>query len=217
MKFDVKKEIALMTITLIPILYLIYVWNLLPIEVPIHYNINMDADRYSNKTIFALIIISITLLTYIPLLVWPLIDPKKKIKEMGNKFYHLKFIIVGSSAMISFFITYKTIYPATNLQFMLVILGLIYIALGNYYQTIKQNYFLGIRTPWSLENETNWKKTHRIAGISHMLGGFIVCLSYFLLPTAISFYFSIGTMLLIGVIPYVYSFLIFKKTNVVNE
>lgn len=213
MKFDIKKEILLFVLALVPIFYLAYVWNVLPEQVPTHYNFNGEADRYSGKFGFAAIIAGMTIFTYGLMLVLPFIDPKNNIKNMGKKFYHVKWIMIGLTVSLSLFLIYKTLYVETNIQFMMVIIGGAFVALGNYFQTIKQNYFLGIRTPWTLNSEENWRKTHRISGKIWMMGGLLLVASYFIFPLNISTILNLIVIGVLAVVPVAYSFFLFKKES----
>ena len=93
----------------------------------------------------------------------------------------------------------------------LVVVGLLVAVLGNYMKTVKPNYFIGIRTPWTLENAEIWNKTHRLGGILWFAGGLLIAVAALLLDvTALlpAFFTAIGIM--VGV-PLVYSYVLFRK------
>ena len=211
MKFDLKKEIPLFLLLIAPFIYLAFVWSSLPAVVPTHYNINGEADKFSSNIGFAVMLILVSVFTYFILQIFPFIDPKNNVKEMGNKYYQVKFLTLGLISVLIFFLIYKTVNTETPIQFLMVILGLFFVGIGNYFQTIKPNYFLGVRTPWTLENESVWKKTHVASGKIYMLAGFLMALSYFVLPHKISTYFMLFIIIPIVIFPFVYSFLVFKR------
>ena len=98
-----------------------------------------------------------------------------------------------------------------NPNYIVLSIGVLYIILGNYFKTIKANYFIGIRTPWTLENETVWKETHKLGGKMWFLGGIIVVLSSLILdkqPNLTVFLIVTG---IITIIPIVYSYIVFEK------
>lgn len=212
-KINFKKEISLVLISSIPLIYLFIVWAQLPIEVATHYNIDGEADRFSSKSLFALILAAMLVFNYLLMLALPFIDPKGQIKEMGNKFYQIKYIIIGFVSVIACFMIYKTIYSKTPIYFIVVILGVLFIALGNYFQTIKPNYFLGIRTPWTLQNDNIWTRTHRFSGKIYMICGFIMIGCYFLFANKVSSFIMLGLIIPLAIFPYLYSFLLFKKNR----
>ena len=78
---------------------------------------------------------------------------------------------------------------------------------GNYLPKCKRNYTLGIKLPWTLDNEDNWNKTHRFAGFVWVLGGILFTISAFF-----SFaYAMIGIVVLLMVLPPIYSYLTYKN------
>jgi uncharacterized membrane protein len=88
-------------------------------------------------------------------------------------------------------------------------------AFGNYLQTIKHNYFVGIRTPWTLESETVWKKTHRLGGRLWVVGGILLAVIPFFMNNMENFMpVFVTIMIIISMIPVVYSYLEFKKERV---
>ena len=80
-------------------------------------------------------------------------------------------------------------------------------------KTIKPNYFLGIRTPWTLQNEEVWKSTHELGGVVWFIGGSVIVLSCLFFPQGINFWIFIGTTAVVAIIPGVYSYLEFKKSK----
>ena len=90
-----------------------------------------------------------------------------------------------------------------------VIVGLIFIIIGNYLQRVRSNYFMGIRTPWTLSNETVWKKTHRLSGKLFFIGGLLILVSAFL-PEEYKSIIS-GVQRSLRGVPYLYSYLAYKK------
>ena len=105
---------------------------------------------------------------------------------------------------------YSVQQKSSNPGFVFAIIGLLFAFLGNYFKTIKPNYFIGIKTPWTLENEEVWKKTHIIGGKLWFVGGLLMALT-FLLPNEMQLYTFLGITAVITIVPIVYSYLEFKK------
>jgi uncharacterized membrane protein len=207
-----KKEIPLIVIVLLPFIYLAYVWNQLPEKVPMHWNIQGEINRYGEKIELLLIPILLPLLVYVIFLVISRIDPKNKLSKMGNKFQTLKLLMTIFMSVIALFIIYSAKNQSfTNPNYIVLLIGVLYIILGNYFKTIKANYFLGIRTPWTLENETVWKKTHKLGGKIWFIGGIIVVLSSLILAKQPNFILFLIITGIISIIPIVYSYIIFRK------
>lgn len=82
---NLKKELPILAIVLLPFIYLGYVWNELPSKVPMHWNIKGEIDRYGDKSELIIIPFLLPLLVYLIFLVVPKIDPKNKLNQMGGK------------------------------------------------------------------------------------------------------------------------------------
>lgn len=209
---NLKKELPLITIVLLPFIYLAYIWNQLPEKVPMHWNIKGEIDRYGEKMELIIIPILLPLLVYIIILVVPKIDPKNKLNKMGNKLQTIKVLLTTFMSILALFIIYSAKNQSfANPNYIILLIGVLYIILGNYFKTIKANYFIGIRTPWTLENESVWKKTHKLGGKLWFVGGIIVVLTSLILdkePNVTVFLIITG---IITIIPIVYSYIIFKN------
>lgn len=207
-----KKELPLIGIVLLPFLYLAYVWNQLPSEVPLHYNIRGEVDRYGDKSELILIPVLTSLLIYVIFLVVPYIDPKKQIQKMGKKYDTLKLVITTFMSVLALFIIYTAKNQSfANPNYILLLSGVLFIIFGNYFKTIKPNYFIGIRTPWTLESEGVWKETHKLAGKIWFAGGLIVILSSLIFNEKINVIIFMSSIAIMVLIPVVHSYLLFKK------
>jgi uncharacterized membrane protein len=209
---NLKKELPLIAIVLLPFIYLAYIWNQLPEKVPMHWDIKGEIDRYGEKMELIIIPILLPLLVYIIFLIVPKIDPKNKLNKMGNKLQIIKVLSTTFMSILALFIIYSSKNQSfTNPNYIILLIGVLYISLGTYFKTIKANYFIGIRTPWTLENETVWKKTHKLGGKLWFVGGIIVVLTSLILdkePNVTIFLIITG---IITIIPIVYSYIIFKN------
>ena len=207
-----KKETPLITIVLLPFIYLAYIWNELPENVPLHWNLEGEIDRYGDKSELLIIPFVMPLLVYLIFLVVPEIDPKNKLNKMGNKLQSIKFLITTIMSILALFIIYSVKNQSiSNPNYIILSIGLLFIILGNYFKTIKPNYFIGIRTPWTLENETVWKKTHTLGGTMLFIGGILILFSSLFLEKQNNFILFIVITNVVVIIPIVYSYLKFQK------
>lgn len=212
MKTTIKKELSLIIIVLLPFVYLALIWNQLPEKVPLHWNIQGEVDRYGSKGELVLIPILLPLLIYVIFLVIPKIDPKNKLKNMESKYQSIKFLLTIFMSILALFIIYSVKNQALiNPNYFILAIGVLFIILGNYFKTIKPNYFLGIRTPWTLESEIVWKETHRMAGIMWFIGGLIIVCSSLILNKQTNLIVFLIVTGVITLIPIIYSYLQFNK------
>jgi uncharacterized membrane protein len=189
MKLTLRKELPIIGIVLIPFVYLAFLWNTLPEKVPTHWNYKGEIDRWGDKYSLIGLLFLLPVLTYLLLLIIPKIDPKKRIDLMGGKYYQLKFIIVLLMSLLSLFILYLTKNQSiSNPNLIFALIGILIVVMGNYFKVIQPNYFLGIRTPWTLENKEVWKSTHTFASKLWFIGGLLIIIGGIILPD--DFFFS---------------------------
>ena len=156
----------------IPVIYLAVSWDAIPETIATHFDINGEADAYGSKNTLFYLLALLLIPTFLIFKLIPIIDPKNKINSMGNSFEKIQIATMGFLSAIATFIVHIAVSGDNSPNNILyAIMGISFMVLGNYFPTIKPNYFLGIRTPWTLENETVWRKTHRF-------GGRIYCLLY---------------------------------------
>lgn len=210
MKFNLKKELPLLVLVALPFMYLSYLWNSLPDKIPIHWNFKGEIDGWGSKIQLVYILFGLTVLSYVILLLIPLIDPKKKLEKMGNKFYLLKFWVVLLMSLIGLFILYSVQQSSSNIKGVYVLLGFMIMVFGNYFPTLKPNYLVGIKTPWTLENETVWKETHNLGGKLWFYGAAVLTMLVLLLPVESSFIVFMSGMLILVIVPIVFSYMRFN-------
>lgn len=212
MNLELKKELPLIGIVLAPFVYLALVWKSLPEKVPMHWNYKGEIDRWGGKYSLIALLFFLTVFVYLIMLIIPKIDPKKRLSIMGGKLYQLKFVLVLFFSCISFIIVYLSKNQSmTNPGLIYIPLGILFVALGNYFKVIQPNYFIGIRTPWTLESKEVWKLTHSLAGKLWIIGGFIIIISSLTVSNEYNKYIMIGTIAVISVVPIAFSYFKFKE------
>ena len=212
MKFQISKELPSLGMVLVPFIYLYYLWSDLPTKVPIHWNMAGEIDRYGNKSELLVVAFVLPLLTYLILLVIPYLDPKKKIQLMGDKYHTLKFFMVMITSLLAIFIIYSSqSQQVADSNVLFSIIAVLFIVLGNYMKNMGQNYFMGIRTPWTLENERVWREVHHFASYLWVGAGILLLLLSLVIPFKIFMPFFIGITMIIALIPVVQSYILFKK------
>lgn len=212
MNVILKKELPIIGIVLMPFVYLAFIWNTLPTKVPTHWNYKGEVDHWGDKFSLVGLLFMLPVFTYLLMLVIPKIDPKKRISLMGRKFYQLKFFLVLIMSLIAFFILYvakNSNFSNPNLNFALA--GLLLMVLGNYFKVIQPNYFIGIRTPWTLENTEVWKITHVFAGKLWFTGGLIILIGALVFTSGSFSVIFISIIVVLALVPIGYSYIKFKE------
>ncbi|MDR3643349.1 MAG: SdpI family protein [Candidatus Doudnabacteria bacterium] len=145
-------------------------------------------------------------------LLLPWLDPKgDRYAEFSDVFNYFKsaiiFVLFGIYVSSGF---YNLGYPVPIKFVVPALVGLLLVLLGNFMGKIKRNWFVGVRTPWTLSSENVWVKTNRFGGFMMVLFGLLIILSPFLPKTAALPLFIAGAILA-TVGTFVYSFVIYKK------
>ena len=212
------KELLLWVIIIIPFVYLAMVWQNLPARVPTHFDLAGNPNDWSDKTSLPYMIAAMGIGSYLLFLFIPYFDPKNKIAQMGEKYYSLRLIMTLFMSALSFYLLYVSNKGDINPFILIGLIGAFDTVFGNYLQTVKPNYFIGIRTPWALENENTWKSTHRLAGRIWMIGGLLII--FISLITKSNYFLGISfavITLIITLVPIVYSYLEFRKIHKNDE
>jgi uncharacterized membrane protein len=220
MKINFKKEIFYLLIAFVPYIYLAFIYKGLPGTVPTHFDIHGEINGWSSKASLWFIPASLTIVINFLFLLLPVIDPKRRLNSSSGKFEHIRFIVVLFIAGLSCFILYisKTQNVEHLNKFMFAFLGLFFAALGNFFPSLKPNYFIGIRSPWALENETVWKKTHQMAGKLWVAGGILLMILVFTLPNnGMLGNVALPLLIFISIVPVLYSFIIWRKAKKNNQ
>ena len=183
----------------------------MPDTVPTHWDINGEINGYSGKgtTVFlaALPLLLLALFYYIPK-----IDPRGKNYEKHEKAYSIFCVMMTLFMNAMVWITDAAIfgYPVKINQWVPIGVGLLLITVGNYMPQIRSNYTLGIKTPWALNNEWVWKKTHAMGGITFCIMGILMLLSGIFTSAWLA---NLAAAVIIGGVfwMYLYSYLMYRK------
>lgn len=208
------QELLILGIAILPIIYLSITWNSLPVEVPLHWNWKGEIDSYGPKSSLWWLILILNIPIYLLMLFLPKIAAKSEnIQQMGKKYDRLRLILqLFMSALVFVIILAASGSTEMSIEVLMGYCFILFMLLfGNYMGSIRQNYFVGIRTPWTLENEEVWKKTHHLGGrlwIGSALSGIIL---FFLLPNSWILTTAVALMIIPLLIATVYSFVLFKQ------
>ena len=209
------KEIIMWILMIISFAYLIFAWNELPQKVATHFDLSGNPNGWTDKNYMPLLIGGMNFGTYILMILLPFLDPKKKIELMAEKYNSLRVLMSLLMTAISIYMLYISTTGIVNLRLMIGIIAVFFSLMGNYMQTLRPNYFYGIRSPWTLENDETWRKTHRFGGRLWMVGGIIgFLLTIFITNNNVllGILFAIIVTIFI-LLPYIYSYIEFKKIH----
>lgn len=203
-------------IILIPAVYLAIVWKNLPETVVTHFDLRGQPDRLGNKNDLietSIILIIANAIVYLLLSNIYRIDPKRYAAENKSRLQRIGFAVSVFMSGVLCYIIYNASHGKINFSMRLLLagIGLLFALIGNYMHTIKPNYFAGFRLPWTLENEDNWRQTHLLGGKLWFIGGIAIAIICLILPPTASLVAFYTIMIVVVIIPAVYSYRLYKK------
>lgn len=190
-------------------------WSQLPPQMPTHWGPSGRPDAWMPLPFGALIGPMVATFSYLLLLILPFIDPRSQHWESFRGAY-----AIVKDALLALFcgLTYLSLSAAVrpdqslDLHVLLVAMGLLFVVLGNYMPKLRSNFFVGVRTPWTLSDEDVWYRTHRLAGKLMMAAGLVTVLAAWL-PAAWSFAVMMGAVMAMSLISVGYSFWLFQRRH----
>jgi len=210
-----KKNIIPFILCIIPLIYVFSIYNSLPETIPIHFNGKGDADDFGNKNF-------IFLGGFMPLFVWIVMlfakkfDTKNRLSEMGSKFDNFLIGNILIMSLIGIIMVWSMSHGGVKfeMRWLLIVIGGLFILMGNYMPSFKPNYFIGIRNAWTLENEEVWKKTHKLGGYCSLVGGLLlICIALIMNENMSITYPILISTFIVSIIPTIYSYWYFQKIN----
>jgi uncharacterized membrane protein len=186
-------------------------YDSLPDQIPSHWNIAGEVDSYVNKDLGIYLFPGITLFMVILFPILSMVDPRReKYKTFKRSWYILQMAIVLFFAYMYAVTLYLTFHPeASMIKFMFIGMGILFIVIGNCLGKIRQNYFVGIKTPWTLDNEEVWNKTQRMGGLAFLIAGLILLINAFIQWQLVAS--MIVAILIAAIWPILYSYIVFKR------
>ena len=140
------------------------------------------------------------------------VDPKrtsveKKVKDYNN----MKYIVCMFFILITVVYYWIIFSGGNNSAFIFnIMFGGFMILIGNYMPRLPESFFMGVRTPWTLSDKVVWEKTHRLSGFLFVLFGILFIVLGLIAEESLYLFLFVG-LLFIVVLPYIYSYIIYKK------
>ena len=190
----------------------VLVYPHLPERVPIHWNLQGEVDDYGSRAMGAFFPPAIATFVYALLMVVPKVDPRKQnIDRLGTDYSLLVSAIVLFMALLQAATSASALGRAVDVTAVVLAgTGGLWIVLGNYLPRVRQNFTVGIRTPWTLTDENVWRETHRVGGRAMVVGGLLAIVAA-LLPDPARGLVAIVALLGSALVPVVYSYFQWRR------
>ncbi len=188
------------------------VYNQLPAQLPMHWGLNGEVDRTGSRLEGVLFLPLLSVGMLILLRVLPRIDPRRASYRAFQGTFHL-FINIVILFMAALYVVTLGIALGWDISVPQVVgvgVGLLLAVLGNELGRVKPNWFVGIRTPWTLSDPEVWRRTHRIGGRVFFVAGLVMVAAALLLP---AYVFAVVLVCAIGaaLVPTVYSYVVWRQ------
>lgn len=208
-KIKFKKESVISVIISILLFALVNLlfYKKMPETLPTHWGFNNKIDGYSSK--FTALITTPLLLIFLNIFSCFMLDNDPKNKDKNNFVITIGKATIPLVMLITFVISvFYGLGKKINVMVIIsIFVDFLLILIGNYLPKTKRNYTVGIKLPWTLNSDENWNKTHRLAGYFFILGGIF----FLLTPFIGNEYLIFLTFMIIGIIPAIYSFYLYKN------
>lgn len=203
-----KTFILTTLLCLVPVGVGVLMYRQLPDRIPSNFNFSGEITGYTGK---------LTMVFFIPVFMAAMnaflhfaleSDPKRKNYPAALKLCCKWLIPVISWIFIPASLLRGVGYQVPVSKISMVLIAFIFIIIGNYLPKCRQNYTMGIKTPWALDSEENWNKTHHMAGYLWTISGLCMLAGSFFTSTSLLY---IGVPLIIAIVPFIYSYMLYRK------
>ena len=197
-------------VILLPMLVALFGGEVLPEQLTVHWGIDGAADGVASPTVAFVVLPAILLgIHWLCAILTALID---KNVEQNQKIMRMVLWIIPAISLMSTgtILAVSLGYTANIFAMIMLLLGVMFIVIGNYMPKIKRSRTAGIKIKWTLANEENWYATHRFSGKLYVILGF-VCILCMPLPSKFFPFLCLPIILLCVLLPIIYSYRFYKK------
>ena len=192
--------------------FALVVFPRLPPEIPTHWNLAGEVDGWGPRFPAAFFAPAAATAVWLLTRFQARIDPRRADVERSTPTRRLLAeILVGFMAVLELLTLGIALgWPLDMGEAMWPVLGLLFVALGNYLPRVRPNWFLGVRTPWTPASDAVWRDTDRLAGWAFVAAGVLIAGAMFL-PVGVRPFVGVAGLLLAAVVPFVYSFVRWRR------
>lgn len=188
------------------------VYTRLPDRIPSHWNLQGEVDGWMDKPMGPLMQPLIATIMLGVLWLMPRVDPRRQNVEHSadSRRLLINLLILFMAVIQAATFAHGLGWPIEVDRVILAAVGLLFVGLGNYLPRIRSNWFMGIRTPWTMDNERVWRATHRVGGRAFVGAGLVMAASA-LLPQAARAWTTGIAIAVAVVLPLVYSYVAYRR------
>ncbi|MGE5463020.1 MAG: SdpI family protein [Syntrophothermus sp.] len=188
-------------------------WNRLPDPMASHWDVNDQVNGYMSRFWGVFLMPLITTGLCLLFLAIPSIDPLKANIAQFREAFNLFIVLIVGFMMYIYFLTllWNAGYTGFNMsEAMLPALGILFFFVGYLMRKSKRNFFIGIRTPWTLSSDRVWDGTHRLGSVLFMISGVLAFLGAFLGGTS-TFWLTFVPIMASVLVTLIYSYVLYQR------
>lgn len=188
------------------------VYSRLPESIPVHWGLSGEPDRYGSRLegaflMPAIMVVMLVLLTWLPSR-----DPRAANIAKFRESYDVMVIALTTfmAGLHVLLLGTSLGWPVNITMVVLVAVGVLFVLIGNMMPRARSNFIFGIRTPWTLSNDSVWTRSHRLGGYLMVAAGLLTIASAFV-PQPLGFVITFSSLALAAIVPIVYSYIIWSR------
>ena len=206
-----KSEIIALGVILLSFIIGIYFYPQMPEKIASHWDAQGQVDGYISKFWGLFLMPLLSMMLFLLFIAIPKIDPLKHNIEKFRKYYDGFVVLI---IVYLFYVYLLTIFWNIGIRFSMVqplapAMGILFYYIGILTENAKRNWFIGIRTPWTLSSEKVWEKTHKIGGKLFKIAGIITFIGVFFQRYAL--FFILVPIILVATYTIIYSYFEYQK------
>ena len=187
-------------------------WHAVPDRMPVHWGISGEPDRWGGRFEGLLVLPLIGIVVYLVLLAAPRIDPgRANYASFAGAYGTVRLVVLVAMLAIQVMMVLAARGRAVDIgAWVPLIVGGLFVVLGNLFGKLRPNWFIGIRTPWTLSSKQSWDRTHRAGGWVFILSGLLLMSSALAHPPWLVI--TVMSLIAAGIIGLVvYSYLVWRR------
>jgi uncharacterized membrane protein len=191
-----------------------WAWMQVPADqkIPVHWGLSGKPDRFGGKFegLFLLPLMTIGLIALFALI--PRIEPRKLNLERSRRAYIAIWTgVLGMMAVVHALVVLSALGRDVAVSIIVpVIIGVLMMITGNYLGKVRSNFFVGVRTPWTLSSELSWNKSNRLGGWLFVIWGLVIVLSAVIGKPSLTYRVILAGAGVLIVVTTLYSYLVWK-------
>lgn len=196
------------------VLFSLAVYPRLPDQVPIHWGLSGEPDRFGSR-VEAAFLMPALMIAVLAIMNWfPSRDPRAANIAKFRAAYDT--VVTGTIALMTVIhvlaLGSALGWHVNMPKVVLVSLGVLFILLGNLLPLVRSNFIIGIRTPWTLSSETVWTRTHRVGGYAMVAAGVITIVAG-LVAQPVGFVVALASLVISALVPVIYSYILWSREH----